>query len=172
MSFFVDINYKTLNLTIANFEHPGLEIIEKYFAPVQFCLTTIAFIVMIYVALTQSPKKMKSYSFLLIYQICTTYTFDVLTLVIQPVLLLPYSGAYVNGFWQYGENGNCIIYLLFTLNIVVIIHSLFIQFIFRLSSLYDTTNWIFKFTKLKFLLLFMLPMLLFLLTFACGKLFS
>lgn len=169
MSFFSKVDFKTLNLSISDFEHPTLQIIERCFAPIGFCLTTIAFVIFIYVAATQSPKPMKSYSLLLMYQICTTYVFDVLTIAIQPVILLPYIAAYTNGFWHYGERGNAIVFLLFILNIVILYHSFALQLIFRLASLYTPNSWIYKFMKLKFLCLFLLPFLIILVALVCRK---
>uniref|UniRef100_A0AC35GER3 Serpentine Receptor, class H n=1 Tax=Panagrolaimus sp. PS1159 TaxID=55785 RepID=A0AC35GER3_9BILA len=102
---------------------------------------------------------MKQYSILLIYQVCTTYAFDVLTLTVQPVLLLPYAAAYVNGYWQYGEFGNCIIFLFFCLNVTALIHAFIMQLLFRLASLCHENERLHKYTNLKKLFTLMFPVL-------------
>ena len=160
MSFFSNINFSSLNFTIDDFEHPNLQLIERYFVPIEFGFTTIAFALFVWVAVTQTPKPMKRYSVLLIYQVCTTYVFDMLIVICQPVLLLPYPAAYINGFWQFGERGNCIAFLLFCLNVTTLVHGFLAQILFRLASLYDSNQRFYKYTSLRHLFTVMFPILL------------
>ena len=171
MSLFFDVNYQSFNLTISDFEHPRFEMIQRYLSPVVLGLTTIAVITFIYVAFTQSPKAMKGYSYILIYQTGVLYTFDVSFFVFQPVFIFPYNGFYANSFSDYGETGTMYLTLLFTSGVLVLYHIIHVQEFYRLAALYPPNTMIFKFTQLKVLVSVFLPLLIFLLCAFICKLF-
>ena len=123
-------------------------------------LTTIAVVTFIYAALTQSPKAMKNYSYLLIYQTCALYTFDVSYYIFQPVFIFPYIGLYTNSFFDYGETETVFMALFIAANVMVLYHIIHVQEFYRLASLYPPNSWIFKFTQLKVLIFVFSPILI------------
>ena len=136
-----------------------MEIIEKYISPVVFGLTTIAFATFVYVALTQSPKAMKSYSFLLVCQVGISYSYDVLFVLFQPVVLFPYTGFYANGYLDFGQTGTLILVFLFASNVLVLYCILSMQHVYRLAALYTPNKWIYQFAKIKLLFSLCTPLL-------------
>ena len=170
MSFFGDERYqKTLNLTLSSFEHPTLNVIERYLAPLVIVFTTIAYVTFIYVVATQTPKSMKSYSRLLVYQVSATFAFDATLFLFQPVFIFPYTGVYSNAPWELGDTGNSILFLCLILNTIINYHSLLIQLVFRLASLYTSKTCFTKLSDLKTLLFSTLPVLGLLMGSMCGK---
>ena len=160
MSLFFEIDYQSFNFTISDFEHPQLELIERYLSPVVLGLTTIVVMTFIYAAFTQSPKPMKGYSYLLIYHTGVLYTFDVVSFVFQPVFIAPYLGFYTNSFFDYGESETMFIALFFAANILVLYHIFHVQEFYRLAALYPPNSWMLKFTQLKVLIAVFLPVLI------------
>uniref|UniRef100_A0A7E4W520 G protein-coupled receptor n=1 Tax=Panagrellus redivivus TaxID=6233 RepID=A0A7E4W520_PANRE len=129
------------NETLDSIYHPTLTLVENRLFDVMFPFSIIMFIFTLYVVATKSTVSMRHYKHILIFEIFSSYSFDIVWFLWRPNLLWPMRAAILTG-----PMGNItpytfqILYGAFLFDVSTVATSQIIQFVFRVSTTLQSEN--------------------------------
>uniref|UniRef100_A0A7E4W530 G protein-coupled receptor n=1 Tax=Panagrellus redivivus TaxID=6233 RepID=A0A7E4W530_PANRE len=152
------------NETLDSIYHPTLTLIEHRMFDVLFPFSIVMFIFTTYVVATKSTVSMRHYKHILIFEIFSSYSFDIVYALWRPNLLWPMRAGILTGVM-----GNIspytfqILYGSFLFDVSTVATSQIIQFVFRVSTTLQSDNLLRKVmtTKLSYMYACGLAILLF-----------